>query len=48
MTCPDMVVCCLSLSLLSLEDVQMTIPGYSHKLQCLKTGEVCLAVCCFM
>lgn len=44
-TCPEVAVW-LSVSL-SLEDVQMTIPDYSHKLQCLKTGEVYLAVCCF-
>lgn len=45
MTCPE-VADCLSVSLLSLEDVQMTIPDYSHKLQRLKTGEMYLAVCC--
>lgn len=25
----------------------MTVPDYNHKFQCLKTGEVYLAVCCF-
>lgn len=37
---------CISVSLLSVEDIQMAISNYRHKFQCLKTGEVYLAVCC--
>lgn len=46
MTCPEVAICPL-VSLLSLEDVQMTVPDYSHKLQCTTAGEVYLAVYCF-
>lgn len=46
-TCPKVGVC-LSVSLLSLEGVQMTGHGHGRELQCLKTGEVYLAVCCFV
>lgn len=43
-TCPEVSVC-LSVS---LEGVQMTVPDHGHKIQCLKTGEVYLAVYCFV
>lgn len=46
-TCPEVSVC-LSVSLLSLEGVQIPVPDHGHKFQCLKPGEVYLAVHCFV